>query len=99
MTPPRRADAGAKLRIGYLSADYHTHATPLLLAEVLHAITADHGGAMQAGQIKAAKFLHPVRPGDTVIIDYVRTAGGMLQFECAVGQNKVLTGSAHAADA
>ncbi|MES1980938.1 MAG: hypothetical protein V4443_00545 [Pseudomonadota bacterium] len=71
----------------------------LLLAEVLHAITADHGGAMQAGQIKAAKFLHPVRPGDTVIIDYVRTAGGMLQFECAVGQNKVLTGSAHAADA
>jgi 3-hydroxyacyl-[acyl-carrier-protein] dehydratase len=66
----------------------------LLLAEVLHLIGVREGSALQAGRIKTAKFLYPVRPGETVIIDYAHSAAGLLQFECAVGSNKVLIGSA-----
>lgn len=69
----------------------------LLLAEVLHAIAASEGSSLNAGQVKAAKFLHPVQPGDTVTIDYARTASGTIQFECAVTEKIVLTGSARAA--
>ena len=68
----------------------------LLLAEVLHTIAASEGGSLSAGQVKAAKFLHPVQPGYTVTIDYVRTASGTIQFECAVAEKTVMTGSAHA---
>ena len=68
----------------------------LLLAEVLHTIAASEGGSLSAGQVKAAKFLHPVQPGDTVTIDYMRTASGTIQFECAVAEKTVMTGSAHA---
>lgn len=68
----------------------------LLLAEVLHCIAAREGLALHAGQIKVAKFLHPVRPGDTVIIDYARTSSGSIQLDCSVGKNKVMTGTAHA---
>ncbi|WP_247872964.1 glycosyltransferase family 41 protein [Azospirillum sp. TSH64] len=32
---PKRTDRGAKLRIGYLSADFHEHATAVLIAELI----------------------------------------------------------------
>lgn len=32
---PRRTERGERLRIGYLSADYHEHATALLIAELI----------------------------------------------------------------
>jgi 3-hydroxymyristoyl/3-hydroxydecanoyl-(acyl carrier protein) dehydratase len=70
----------------------------LLLAEVLRCIEQAEGARYVSCNVKNAKFLHPARPGDTVTIDYARAASGTLEFNCAVGANKVLSGAvvAHA---
>ena len=64
----------------------------LLLAEVLHCIEQAEGKRFVSCNVKAAKFLHPARPGDTVEIEYARTASGTIEFHCAVAGTKVLTG-------
>lgn len=64
----------------------------LLLAEVLRCIEQSEGKRFSACNIKAAKFLHPVRPGDRVEIEYSRSAQGTLEFQCTVAGNKVLSG-------
>ncbi len=45
-------------------------------------------------QVKSAKFPQPVRPGDTVHINYTQTANGEIRFECTVSGNKVMSGIA-----
>jgi 3-hydroxymyristoyl/3-hydroxydecanoyl-(acyl carrier protein) dehydratase len=65
----------------------------LLLAEVLHGIGQAEGKRFSSCNVKAAKFLHPARPGDSVEIEYSRSAQGTLEFQCAVGGAKVLTGA------
>lgn len=65
----------------------------LLLAEVLRCIELAEGARYASCNVKAAKFLHPARPGDTVEIDYARSAQGTLEFHCAVGGTRVLTGA------
>src|SRR5512135_1023119 len=65
----------------------------LLLAEVLRCIEAAEGARYASCNVKAAKFLHPARPGDTVEIGYAHSAQGTLEFQCAVGGTKVLTGA------
>jgi 3-hydroxymyristoyl/3-hydroxydecanoyl-(acyl carrier protein) dehydratase len=64
----------------------------LLLAEVLRCIEQAEGARFTSCNIKAAKFLHPARPGDTVIIEYARSALGTIEFQCAVAGTKVLAG-------
>lgn len=64
----------------------------LLLAEVLRCIAQAEGQEYAACNVKAAKFLHPARPGDTVQIEYKRSAQGTLEFQCAVAGTRVLTG-------
>lgn len=64
----------------------------LLLAEVLRCIQQSEGKHFSACKVKTAKFLHPVRPGDRVEIEYSRSAQGTLEFQCAVAANKVLSG-------
>lgn len=64
----------------------------LLLAEVLHRIEQAEGIRFASCNIKAAKFLHPVRPGDTVTIEYDFSAPGAIAFQCTVAGIKVLTG-------
>lgn len=64
----------------------------LLLAEVLRAIERAEGGQYVSCNVKNAKFLAPVRPGDTVGIDYARSVQGSLTIECSVAGNKVLSG-------
>jgi len=64
----------------------------LLLAEVLRCIELAEGMQFVACNIKAAKFLHPARPGDTIDIEYARSAQGTIEFQCAVAGTKVLTG-------
>lgn len=64
----------------------------LLLAEVLRCIEQAEGARFVSCNVKAAKFLAPARPGDTVEIDYARSASGTLEFQCAVGATKVLSG-------
>ena len=66
----------------------------LLLDGVLAAIGKQLGSAEGNWQVKSAKFPQPVRPGDTVDIDYTQTPGGEIRFECSVSGNRVLSGIA-----
>lgn len=60
----------------------------VLLNETIHAIEPAVGAPMV---IAAAKFLHPARPGDRVVIEFSRE-GGEVKFTCAVRGTTVLTG-------
>ncbi len=64
----------------------------LLLAEVLRCIEQAEGARFVSCNINAAKFLQPVRPGDTVAIEYVVSARGAIEFQCDVAGIRVLTG-------
>lgn len=64
----------------------------LLLAEVLARIGQAEQLQLVPGRIKAAKFLHPVRPGDSVEIEYACSPQGTIEFQCAVAGTRVLTG-------
>ena len=66
----------------------------LLLDEVLACIATDLGIADVMWRIKSAKFPQPVRPGDTVHIDYTQTANGEIRFEGSVSDSKVMSGIA-----
>lgn len=66
----------------------------LLLAEVLARIEQAEQLPFVPGKIKTAKFLHPVRPGDSVEIEYTRTPQGTVEFQCSVAGTRVLTGGA-----
>jgi 3-hydroxymyristoyl/3-hydroxydecanoyl-(acyl carrier protein) dehydratase len=64
----------------------------VLLSETAHVIAAGIGCAPAPCQVRSAKFLHPVRPGDRVLIRYSRAAGGEIRFNCDVEGKPVLTG-------
>ena len=64
----------------------------VLLSEILQAIEAALGASLVPFQITSAKFLHPTRPGDRVLIELFHTARGKVKFKCAVGGRPVLTG-------
>ncbi len=64
----------------------------LLLAEVLRCIEKSEGMRFPSCNVKAAKFLSPSRPGDTVEIEYARSAQGTIEFQCVVAGVKVLSG-------
>ncbi len=64
----------------------------LLLAETLHAIGAAAPVCFESCIVKSAKFFHPVRPGDTVHIEFSMATPQEVRFLCAVGEIKVLAG-------
>jgi len=64
----------------------------VLLGETAHAIAADLEFTPALCQVRSAKFLHPVRPGDRVLIRFSREAGGEIRFSCAVDGKPVMTG-------
>jgi 3-hydroxymyristoyl/3-hydroxydecanoyl-(acyl carrier protein) dehydratase len=64
----------------------------VLLSETLLAIEAGLGVSLVPFQITSAKFLHPTRPGDRVVIEFSRTTQGTVRFTCAVERRPVLTG-------
>ena len=66
----------------------------LLLDEVLACISTDLEIADGVWRIKSAKFPQPVRPGDTVHIDYTQTANGEIRFEGSVSDSRVMSGIA-----
>ena len=79
------------------AADGHFPGNPIipgavLLNEVLLTIESEVGIALSPGEIKAAKFFYPTRPGDLVLIEYTRIAEGDLKFNCAVNERTVLSG-------
>lgn len=65
----------------------------LLLAAVLRCIAKAEGAHFTSCNVKAAKFLHPVRPGDRVAIEYARSVQGTLEFHCTVAGIRVMTGA------
>ena len=64
----------------------------LLLGEVLRAIEEDMGNTLYPFQIKAAKFLHPVRPGDRLLIEFSGPDRKTIKFRCAAAGTEVLVG-------
>ena len=64
----------------------------VLLSEVLLAIGSDLGRKLRPCQVKAAKFVHPVRPGDCVAIEYVAHYENGIRFNCKAGGKVVLAG-------
>jgi len=64
----------------------------VLLSETLKAIEAGLGASLVPFQIRSAKFLHPTRPGDRVLIEFSRTTRDEVRFTCAVEGRQVLTG-------
>jgi 3-hydroxymyristoyl/3-hydroxydecanoyl-(acyl carrier protein) dehydratase len=60
----------------------------VLLNETIRAIEPACGTPLL---ISAAKFLHPARPGDRVVIEFSRN-GDEVRFTCAVRGRTVLTG-------
>ena len=70
----------------------------VLLDETLRAIEAGPDAGLAPFRIRSAKFLHPARPGDRMLIRFSRIPGGEIRFTCAVGETPVLTGqvSCHA---
>jgi 3-hydroxymyristoyl/3-hydroxydecanoyl-(acyl carrier protein) dehydratase len=64
----------------------------VLLSETLMAIAHGLNASLVPVKITSAKFLHPARPGDRVVIEFSRDAGGEVRFACSVDGRPVLTG-------
>ena len=64
----------------------------LLLSETLRAIESSLGRDLRPYQIRSAKFVRPVRPGDRVSIDFSSRDEKRISFTCKVGATLVLAG-------
>jgi 3-hydroxyacyl-[acyl-carrier-protein] dehydratase len=64
----------------------------VLLSEAARAIAQDLAASPELIQVRSAKFLRPVRPGDRVLIRFDHDAGGGIRFSCDVEGKAVLTG-------
>ncbi len=53
----------------------------VLLDAALHALAGVHGISAASGQIKSAKFLSPVRPGDLLTLHYTVSAPHGFRFD------------------
>ncbi|MDP2028295.1 MAG: hypothetical protein Q8K12_01495 [Thiobacillus sp.] len=64
----------------------------VLLDEALFALAALQGVAAATGQIKSAKFLSPVQPGESLRLEYSATAPGVFRFELKAAERVVASG-------
>jgi 3-hydroxyacyl-[acyl-carrier-protein] dehydratase len=64
----------------------------VLLDEALLALAALQGRAAATAQIKSAKFLSPVQPGESLRLDYSSTAAGVFRFELKAEERVVASG-------
>ena len=65
----------------------------VLLSETLQAIEAGLGASLAPFRITSAKFLHPARPGNRLVIEFSRSAPGEIKFTSRVEGRSVLTGA------
>ena len=84
--------------VDHAAAQGHFPGNPIipgavLLSEVLLAIETDLGKNLRPCRIEAAKFVHPVRPGDCVSIEYSGNGESGIRFRCSAGGKAVLTGT------
>jgi 3-hydroxyacyl-[acyl-carrier-protein] dehydratase len=81
--------------VGHRAAEGHFPGNPIipgavLLREIVAAISsgAESGGnAARCRDIRSAKFHHPVRPGDTIVVSWAVEAGGEVRFSCSVASS------------
>lgn len=65
----------------------------VLLDTALTAISAAEGSAPGPCRLRSAKFLHPVRPGERMLVEWQTTATGSITFTGSVAGRPVMTGS------
>lgn len=65
----------------------------VLLDAALHAIRSASAATDAACRIGAAKFLRPVRPGETIVIRHDEATDGTVRFDIMAGADRVATGS------
>ncbi|MGB7542973.1 MAG: hypothetical protein WA373_00550 [Burkholderiales bacterium] len=70
----------------------------VLLSEALRAIEASLGANLSPCRIRFAKFFHPARPGDRILVDFCVQDEGGIRFSCTVGEKTVLTGEVTCSD-
>jgi 3-hydroxymyristoyl/3-hydroxydecanoyl-(acyl carrier protein) dehydratase len=63
-----------------------------LLSEILHVIEARLGRSLYPCVVASAKFTRPVRPGDSLSIEFSEVAGRRIKFSGSVDRVGVLTG-------
>lgn len=64
----------------------------VLLSATLQAIEAALHAQLSPCRIKSAKFYRPVRPGDKVAVEYLRSGAEDIRFSGNVNGKTVLTG-------
>jgi len=65
----------------------------VLLDTALAAIAATEGLTPGSCRLLAAKFLHPVRPGDRMLVEWQASPTGGIAFTGSVAGRPVMTGS------
>lgn len=65
----------------------------VLLDTALHALATAQGLACAHGQIKSAKFLSPVLPGEALTLHYSAAPGGGFRFDIRCGTRGVANGA------
>lgn len=76
----------------------HFPGTPIvpgvvLLDEALHAICMAAGTVPSACHINSVKFLSPLKPGESVVIEHEEQANGSIRFDIVCGTRQIVTGS------
>lgn len=64
----------------------------VLLDAALHLLAGHAGHAITGGQIKSAKFLSPVSPGESLTLHYSAAPSGDLRFEIRADARGVASG-------
>jgi 3-hydroxyacyl-[acyl-carrier-protein] dehydratase len=93
---PRRGTAIRHFPAGHPASDGHFPGNPIIPGAVLlRDIIAAIGATMW--DIRSAKFLQPVRPGDTVVIFWAPRADGDVSFSCSLAgaERPAVTGALH----
>jgi len=65
----------------------------VLLDAALHALAGVLGNPAASGQIKSAKFLSPVLPGEALMLHYSASPAGGFRFEIRCGTRTVASGA------
>ncbi len=65
----------------------------MLLNEIMHAVALDTGLIETAWQISSVKFLSPLKPDESVMIQHEQLANGTLKFEVLDGNRQIVIGS------
>jgi len=65
----------------------------VLLDAALHALAGVQGNPTASGQIKSAKFLSPVLPGEPLALYYTASAAGGFRFELRSDARTVASGA------